>query len=92
MISETKFDDSYPKGQLFIDDYHAPFRFDQNENRDEILLCDREGIPAKVIYCDFPAAESFYVEIKLQKKKWLINCSCDPRKNKIFRHLEVPKN
>ena len=38
---------------------------------------------------NFPAAESFYAEIILHKKRWLINCSYNSHKNNICRHLEV---
>ena len=54
-----------------------------------ILLYVREDIPAKVIDCDFPHAESCFVEINLHKKKWLINCSYNPHKNNIGSHLNV---
>ena len=69
MISETKLDDSFPESQFFIDGCHAPFSLDRNGNGGGIFLCVREGIPAKVIHCDFPAAEGFYVEMDLYKKK-----------------------
>ena len=34
--------------------------------------------------------EGFYVEINLQKKKWLLCCSYNPNKNAIKSHLENP--
>ena len=68
MISETKLDDSFPEGQFFIDGYHTPFRYDRNDNDGDILLYVCKDIPAKVIHCDFPASESFFVEINLHKK------------------------
>ena len=43
----------------------------------------------QVIHCDFPTSESFFVEINLHKKKWLINCSYNPNKNNIDSHLNV---
>ena len=89
MISKTKLNDSFPEGQFFIDGYHAPFRSDQNGNGGGILLYVREDIPTKVIYCDFPTSESFFVEIDLHQKKWLINCSYKPHKNNIGSHLNV---
>ena len=89
MISETKLDDSFPEGQFFLDGYHTPFRFDRNGNGGGILLYVREDIPAKAIHCDFPTSESFFVEINLHKKKWLTNCSYNPRKNNIDSHLNV---
>ena len=89
MISETKLDDSFPARQFFIDSYHTPFRYDQDGNGGGIFLYDRKDIPAKVIHCDFPTSESFFVEINLHKKKWLINCSYNPHKNNIGSHLNV---
>ena len=86
MISETKLDDSFPGGQFFIEGYHTPFRFDQNGNGWGVL---REDTPAKIIHCDFPTSESFYVEIRLHKKKWLLNCSYNPYKNNICNYLDV---
>ena len=89
MISETKLDDSFPEGQFFIDGYHTPFRYDQNGNGGGIFLYVREDIPAKVIHCHFPTSKSFFVEINVHKKKWLINCSYNPRKSNIGSHLNV---
>ena len=65
------------------------FRFDQNGSGGDILLYILEGIPSKVIQYDFPTSESFFVEINLHKKKWLINCSYNPNKNNIDSHLNV---
>ena len=89
LISESKLDDSFPEGQFTIDGYHAPFMFDRHGNGGGLLLYVREDIPAKVLHSAFPAAESFYAEIILHKKRWLINCSYNPHKNNICRHLEV---
>ena len=63
--------------------------FDRHGNGGGLLLYVLEDIPVKVLYSDFPAAESFYAEIILHKKRWLINCSYNPHKNNICRHLEV---
>ena len=89
MISETKLDDSFPQGQFLIDGFHSRFRFDRNKSGGGILLYVREDIPTKILRHDFPSAESFFVEIILHKKKWLINCSYNPHKNNIKHHLET---
>ena len=49
MISESKLNDSFPHGQLLIDGFHTPFRFDRNKNGGGILLYVREDIPAKIL-------------------------------------------
>ena len=74
MVSETKLDDSFPKGQFLIEGFHSPFRFDSNRNGGGIMLYVREDISAKLLSHDFPC-----VEINLCKK-WLINCSYNPHK------------
>ena len=80
---------SFPEGQFIIDGYHAHFRFDRHGNGGGLPLYVREDISAKVLHSDFPDAESFYAEIILHRKRWLINCSYNPHKNNICRHLEV---
>ena len=89
LISASKLDDSFPESQFIINGYHAPFRFDRHGNVGGLLLYVREDIPAKVLHSDFRAAESFYAEIILHKKRRLINCSYNSHKNNICRHLEV---
>ena len=65
VITETKLHDNFSDRSILIDDYHARFRYDWNGNSDGILLYIREDIPEKVIHCDFPTPESFFVEISL---------------------------
>ena len=48
-----------------------------------------EDIAAKVLIYDFPSVQSFFAEIILHKKKWLINCSYNPHENSIKNHLEI---
>ena len=38
MISETKFDNSFPGVKFFTEGYHKPFRFDRNGISGGILL------------------------------------------------------
>ena len=69
LIFDSKLDDSFPEGQFIIDSYYAPFRFDRHGNGGGLLLYVREDTPAKVLHSDFPAAEKFYAEIILHKKR-----------------------
>ena len=89
MVSETELDDSFPEGQLLIKGFHSLFRFDRNRNGGEIMLYVREDIPANLLSHDFSSAESFFIEIKLYKKKWLVNCSYNPHKSNIRKHLGI---
>ena len=63
------------------------FNLISNDNiKEEDLGID---IPVQILSDDFPSTESFFVEMILHKKKWLINCSCNPNKNNTKNHLET---
>ena len=89
MLFETKLDDSFPEAQFLIEGFHSPFRFDRNINGGRIMLYVREDIPTKLLSHDFSGVESFFVEINIHKKKWLINCSYNPHKSNIINHLNM---
>ena len=89
MLSETELDDSFHEGQFLIEGFQSPFRFDRTRNGGGITLYAREDIPAKLLNHDFLSAESFFIEINFYKKKWLISCSCKPRKRNIGKHLDI---
>ena len=89
MVSETKLDDSFLEAQFLIEGFDSPIRFDRNSNGGGIMLYVREDIPTKLLSHDFPGVESFFVEINLHKKKWLINCSYNPDKSNIVNHLNT---
>ena len=44
MITETKFDDSFPASQFSIQDFCTPFRLDRNKNGGGVLLFIRSNI------------------------------------------------
>ena len=83
MISETKVDDSFPDGQVFLDGFGAPFRLNRNKNGGAIMLYIRNDIPAKVVFKDDRPIESFSVELNFRKKKWLLICSYNPKHSSI---------
>ena len=88
MISETKVDDSFPDGQFFLDSFGIPFRLDRNRNGEGIMLFIRHDIPAKVVSADDWPIESFYVELHSRNKKWLLNCSYNPKHSSMESHLD----
>ena len=49
MLSETKVDDSSPKGQFLKKGFSEPFRTERNVNGGRILLYLREDIPGKLL-------------------------------------------
>ena len=89
MVSETKLDDSFREGQFLIKGFPSLFRFDRNRNGAGIMIYVREDIPAKLLSHDFPSAESFFIEINLYEKKWLINCSYNPQESNIEKHFDI---
>ena len=88
MISETKVDDSFPDCQFFLDGFGTPFRLDRNRNGKGIMLFIRNDISAKVVSTHDRPIESFYVELNFRNKKWLLNCSYNPKHSSIESHLD----
>ena len=73
VITETKLDESFPKGQFVLDGFSTPYRLDRNCHGGGILMFIREDIPSKLLLFEKNPVEGFYVEINLHKNKWLIS-------------------
>ena len=86
MISETKLDSSFPKGQFHLHGFSEPYRLDRNGNGGGILVFIREDIPSKLIELQMEI-EGFFVELNLKRKKWLLCCSYNPKFSQISFHL-----
>ena len=52
------------------------------------MLFIRNDILAEVVSTDDRPIESFYVELNFRNKKWLLNCSCNPKHSSIESHLD----
>ena len=89
MISETKIDNSFPKGQFLIKGFCEPFRIDRNIHGGGILFYVREDNPVKPLSIEPLPTECFFVEINLRKRKWLVCCSYNPHKDNISNHLQL---
>ena len=87
MISETKLDSSFPKGQFQLHGYSEPYRLDRNGYGGGILLYIREDIPSKIIESKMNI-EGFFVELNLRRKKWLLCCSYNPKYFQVTYHLK----
>ena len=91
LISETKIDSLFPTAHFQIKSY-TTYRLDRNANGGGILLYIREDLPSTLLNSDM-SIESFYIEINIRKKKWLLACTYNPNKNLISNHLkEIGKN
>ena len=53
------------------------------------MLYVREDIPVKLLSHDFFCTESFFIEINLYNKKWLINCPYNLHKSNISKYLDT---
>ena len=89
LISETKLDNSFPNGQFLIKWYSTPYRLDWDAKGGKDVIYKRK-YPFKTLAVEnFPfKLKGFYVEINLRKKKWLLCCSYNPKKNNIRAHLD----
>ena len=67
MISEIKFDESFPSMQFSIDGYNI-FRSDRNAKGGSIIVYVRDDIPCKLIPMRNSTIEGFFIELKLGKK------------------------
>ena len=74
MISETKIHDSFPTMQFHIEGY-CVFRLDRNEYGGDILVYVREDSPSKLIPMKNCSIETFFIELNLRRKKWLLCCT-----------------
>ena len=52
------------------------------------MLFIRKDILPKVVSVDDRSIESFYVELNSRNKKWLLNCSYNPKHSSIESHLD----
>ena len=86
LISETKTDSSFPTAQFQIEGY-TTYRLDRNANGVGILLYIQEDIPSALLNFDM-SIESFYIEINIRKKKWLLVGTYNPNKKLISNHLK----
>ena len=62
MISETKLDSSFPKGQFHLHGFSEPYRLDRNGNGCGIIVFIREDIHSKLIQSQMR-----------RRKKWLLH-------------------
>ena len=67
MISETKLDSFFPKGQFQLHGYSEPYRFGRNGNDGGILLFIPEDMPSKLIESQI-RIEVFFIELSQRGK------------------------
>ena len=89
LVSETKYDGSFPTAQYLMGGFCKPYRLDRCLNSRGLLLHIREDILSRLLteYKTPENLECLFVEINIKKKKWLPCCSYNPHRNNISNHL-----
>ena len=88
VLSETKIDESFPKGQFKIPGFCTPFCLDLDRFGGGILVYVQENLSAKLLSSEAKTIEGIFIELNFRKKKWLLSCSYNPSKSNITNHLE----
>ena len=94
VITETKLDSSFPKGQFLIEGFSEPYRLDRNRHGGGILIYVREDIPSKELKKHYLPSdiEGIFVEINLRKVKWLLFGSYHPPSQSDNHYFENVTN
>ena len=66
-------DDTFPVDQFVFKGVGKPFRIDRNKNGGGILLFVREDVRATLISTEKAPIESFFIELNLHMKNWIVN-------------------
>ena len=83
MISETKFEDTFPHSLYHLKDFSNPYRLDRNSYGGGILVYIRENIPSNSVL-----TKRFFIELELSKKnKWMLSYSYNSYKGNTKQHL-----
>ena len=67
MISNTKLDSSFPKGQFQIHVYSEPYSLERNGNNGGILVFTRDDIPTKLTDSQLKI-KNFFMELNIRRK------------------------
>ena len=90
LISGTKSDFSFPTAQFQIEGY-TTYSWDRNVNGGGILFYIRDNVPSTLLNSDISIG-SFYIEMSIRKKKWLLFCTYHLNKKLISNHLKEIDN
>ena len=74
MITETKFDDTFPLGQFYVEGFTMLCRLDRNCNGGGVIIYVRADIPSKILEKHkLPQdIEGMLMELNFRKIKWLL--------------------
>ena len=92
MISKSKIDESFPKGSFLIERFSTLYRLDCDSKGRGIMLYIREDVPFQLIAFEDKLIKSRFIELNLQNTKMPKNCSYNPHKSEIKKHLTELRN
>ena len=95
MISGTKIDERFPKRNFLIEGFSAPYRLHRDSTGGGIMLYIRADILSNLPAFKDKPIEGFLIEINKQiliNTQILINCSYNPHKSEIKKHLTALGN
>ena len=74
VLTETKFDNTFPTAQFLVNGFSEPYRLDRKRNRGRVMIYIREDIPSKrlVKHVFLYDMEGLFVELNFRKCKWLL--------------------
>ena len=87
LISETKINGSFPTEQFILEGFQKPFRLDRTDRGGGLLFYVRHGIPSKLVKAE-DSYEAIFVEVIINKQKWLISHSYNPDLKTAQEHFE----
>ena len=88
MISETKIDESFPKGNFLIDGFSTACLVPRDSKGGGMMLYVRADIPSNLLAFEDEPIESLVIELNLQNTKILINCSYNSHKSEIKKTFD----
>ena len=92
MISATNIDGSFPNKNFLIERFSTPHRLDRDSKGGGIMLYVRTDIPSNLFAFEDEPIETLFIELNLENTKILINCSYNPHKSEIKKHLTALRN
>ena len=75
-----------------MEGFSTPYRIDRDSKGGGIMLYVREDKPSNPVASEDKPNKSLFIELNLQNTKILINCSYNPHKSEIKKHLTALRN
>ena len=84
LITESKIDDTFPRGHFQIEGYARPIRLDRTRNGGGLIIFVRDDLTCKelrprVLY---PELECTFLELRVRQSKWLVVVATIHKKKK----------